>query len=324
MVADSPTYTYDAALSSPGHAITATRELIERVRDRLAMAGGIWRRELAVAPGSDASSVAELPADEARTIVVLHEQGWGTSGPTADDQEMIVRRLTRDGPGFLCLLLLDDTPAPAWTKGAAVSVVSGTSIDASAELILRAIRSQGGHVVADSRERALVRRESTARCAQYRDVFLASHRAVSQRVREFEDIADEIGRRVSGLGEKPAAGSRPVQRWPGRCMVQLGPVALTLSWLAHGGSVPAVGRLVVTRWAGIVRHGTDRTPERGGRVGPASATVLREEVFLADATAALSWCWRREGSALQWYTSRELAARCVDGLTAARDAYTPA
>lgn len=315
-------YTYEAAISSMPHAASSARELVGRLRDRLAISSAIWMRE-AGGPfeGVDPASAAEasIPAESARAVVVLHERGWGTASPAAIDRAEIERRLARDGPGFLCLVLMDDAPAPGWAVDAGATVIGETPGDECVAEIVRAIRDQGGRVPADSQESARARAEAAARCVRERGAFLGSHRSVAPCLREFETIADEITRRLVSLGEPVSLVKSQVQRAPGRCMIQLGEVALTLSWLPYGSAATSDGRLMIIQWAGTVRRGTDRTPERGwGQLGPASATVLREETLVADATAALEWRWRREGSALHWFTSRELAARCVDRLVAAR------
>ncbi|HZO17719.1 MAG TPA: hypothetical protein VFB46_01955, partial [Gemmatimonadaceae bacterium] len=46
------------------------------------------------------------------------------------------------------------------------------------------------------------------------------------------------------------------------------------------------------------------------------ATLLREDVFLADAATEQTWRWRRDGRDFGTYTSRDLAARCFASLTA--------
>ena len=71
---------------------------------------------------------------------------------------------------------------------------------------------------------------------------------------------------------------------------------------------------------GIVRRGTDQVPERAPvRHAFQPATLLREDVFVADAATEQTWRWRRDGRPLGTYTSRDLATRCIASLTARLD-----
>jgi hypothetical protein len=108
---------------------------------------------------------------------------------------------------------------------------------------------------------------------------------------------------------------------PGRCIVQLGPVALTLTWLRSTIDSVADGDLLVIVWRGEVAPRGEHLPERmttprpGG--GPAT-TALWEEVFVAAGTDEKSWIWQPKGADLGGggggYSSTELAARCVERL----------
>ena len=49
--------------------------------------------------------------------------------------------------------------------------------------------------------------------------------------REFDRLADDIAKRVLNLQDEEKGLKCDVRRSPGRCIVQLGPVALTISWL---------------------------------------------------------------------------------------------
>ena len=81
---------------------------------------------------------------------------------------------------------------------------------------------------------------STARqLAEGRDsrdpqAFLGTHRALAACSREVARVSGEV---VGGAVSLHAAGiaDKPVTRQsPGRCIVQLGPVALTITWLMSG------------------------------------------------------------------------------------------
>src|SRR6185369_4457499 len=76
-------------------------------------------------------------------------------------------------------------------------------------------------------------------------------RAVAICAREFERLADGIAKRAATLGEK-AGTKAEVQRMPDRCIVQLGPVALSVSWVRERVDTVATGRLMIAEWNGTV------------------------------------------------------------------------
>ena len=65
--------------------------------------------------------------------------------------------------------------------------------------------------------------------------FLDSHRALAVCAREFDRLAEDVAKRVAELEDESKGWKADVRRSPGRCIVQIGPVALTLSWLRTRG-----------------------------------------------------------------------------------------
>jgi hypothetical protein len=152
--------------------------------------------------------------------------------------------------------------------------------------------------------------------------YIASQRALSACSREFTRLGDAI---IDGLGAVTSADVAPKAesiRTPDRCIVQLGPVALTLGWLRSTPDSVADGRLLVIVWQGTV------TPRRRFHVErpaaaqqPAkSATVLWECEFAAEAASEATWTWRSVADVGHAVSSDALAASCVERLSAALDA----
>jgi hypothetical protein len=148
--------------------------------------------------------------------------------------------------------------------------------------------------------------------------FLSSHRALAVRSREFERLTAATVAGVTALHalsaqqiEKPV-----VRRSPDRCLVQFGPVALTVAWLRHTLDSVAEGELLVIVWLGMIaprgRFGSDLTTTACTPVR--SATVLWEEAFKASAADEASWLWRPADVDIGGYRSAELAERCVERL----------
>lgn len=148
-----------------------------------------------------------------------------------------------------------------------------------------------------------------------RQSFLGSHRALGACTREFARLADDIVQRVTALDEE-----KPVVRnSPGRCIAQLGPVAITLAWLRSTLDSVADGQLMVIVWRGIVAPALLHLPERMSKKKPAlPATALWEEVLRPVATDEASWLWESAKNPDMRYTSAELAELCVERLRLAR------
>ena len=147
--------------------------------------------------------------------------------------------------------------------------------------------------------------------------FLDSHRALAVCAREFDRLADDIAKRVTDLEDESKGLKADVRRSPGRCIVQLGPVALTISWLRTRAETVSQGRLLIVEWNGTV--GANGAQEYVNGVPTVAVTqtakVVRETVFIADATDEKSWTWRREGkTGRKAYRSAELAKQCASSI----------
>lgn len=151
-----------------------------------------------------------------------------------------------------------------------------------------------------------------------RQPFLASHRALAACTREFARLSDELRHGVAALPGVDADEKATVRQSPDRCIVQLGPVALTIAWLRAHSDVVEDGELLVIVWRGAVATGKPREPERP-RVGPApfAATALWERVFTAVGDSETTWAWRPVDAPNERWGSTELSARCVERLHAA-------
>jgi hypothetical protein len=149
--------------------------------------------------------------------------------------------------------------------------------------------------------------------------FLASHRAVAACAREFTRLAEEVIERVSTLAAATGDEKAVVRQSPARCIVQLGPVALTLTWLRKTLDSVADGELLVIGWHGAVAPRGLQTPERAPLRAPSAAIALWEELLVAVADNEASWLWRRQGAS-NGFQSATLADGWVERLRLAYDA----
>ena len=155
--------------------------------------------------------------------------------------------------------------------------------------------------------------------SRYGVPFLASHRALAVCTRELARLSDEVVRGVAALPGAEPAEKTTVRRSPERCIVQLGPVALTIAWLRGSHDAVAAGELLVIVWRGAVAPRAQHQPERPVR-GPArlGATPLWEQVLTVVGDSEETWAWQPEDDdRIGRCSSAELAARCVGRLRAA-------
>jgi hypothetical protein len=151
-----------------------------------------------------------------------------------------------------------------------------------------------------------------------RHAFLGSHRAISVGGREFTRLSEALvaaaKQMAPGLGAEP-----PTSRLsPDRCIVQVGPVALTVLYIRNGADVPVGGQLLAMVWRGTIAARGDHVPERmpARRVNPQPVTVW-EETLVVSAENEASWHWHPRSLQEHGYTSLELADRCIAQLRSA-------
>jgi hypothetical protein len=148
--------------------------------------------------------------------------------------------------------------------------------------------------------------------------FLTSSRAYAACTRELARLSDEVLRGVALLGGAMHDEKPTIRRSPDRCIVQLGPVALTVAWLRGNNDTVASGELLIIVWRGSVAPRKDHNPERPTK-GPAplGATPLWEQVLSAVGESEQTWGWHPPGAEIERCSSIELAERCVGRLQAA-------
>lgn len=120
--------------------------------------------------------------------------------------------------------------------------------------------------------------------------------------------------RTGGIEDKAI-----IRQTPAHCIVQLGPVAITLAWLRSTIDTAADGQLMVIVWQGIVAPQVTHRPEQdANKAGPArAATVVWEDALVAVGSSEATWMWQRKTADGPQHSSAELAALCVQRLHAA-------
>ena len=305
----------EVAISSTEYDLAVARDLAERLIGRLSSGG-----KNAVYLGASADASPARAKDDAnawakaRIVVVLHDRLWGKTPVTAPAATALAAR-KKTSPKSIRVIRLDDSPVASVLRGTETKQI-GQGLDTIVEWLTTSIANAGGSIKktkAAAKHAAIV--EETNKRAEVAASFLGSSRAVAVCAREFERLADTIAKRATTAAEKMGAKAE-VQRMPDRCLVQVGPVALSVSWVRERVDTPATGRLMIAEWQGTVV----RTPRPADMSATATttnygpATLMSEKILRADATGEPDWLWRREPTADLGYASRDLAAHCVESL----------
>ena len=304
MISKPSSFAFDVAVSSVEHDARLLRELERQLTLRLPSAPPlrpVWT--------TAATELLDAPrpgvfGKTARVVVVLHQHLWGKDATTKDDAEAIKRRITAKGPESVRVVLLDRTTPPTWLRKSPSRALGAP--DQCADWIVSAVADLGGVTRQTASDAVVEIPIADQRSLQQRDSFLGSHRAITHLGREFDRLAAEVTKRVATVNRDDVETPLEVNRVPNRCTVQLGPVALTLSWVRTRPDTVATGRLMIIEWEGHVG--------KAASSGGPGAVPLRETVLRADATRVEDWQWRSEDVAGYVYDSNELAAHCVDSL----------
>ena len=307
-------YLYDAAISYVGYDALTARRLADRLQPRLSLpvfAGWEHRDDI----GSDGESAAEKAiGSQARVVIVLHQRLWGETPSTRVERGAIERRLAARGTGFLVVVPLEPSGnAPEWLpESAKVAIPPRAGVDEIVQAIAEAIEREGGATRQATEVELAGRAERDHKDVQDRATVLRSAKAHSAAARELTALIGEIEEQVAALRTARPGLTLTVRRLPDRCLVQAGPVGLSVSWLRSRANTVADGTLLVIEW-----NGTMAVP--GERPVASGATVAREHALHFDAAGA-AWRWRCDDAAMREYTSADLAAQCVQLLERRLDA----
>ena len=167
---------------------------------------------------------------------------------------------------------------------------------------------------------------SDARAHDAHADYTSSYRANAACARELARLHEEIATSLATArvpADAAGADEPVVRRSPARCLVQLGPVALTVAWLQRAQGTVADGELLVVVWRGEVAVRTPQGFERAHqRSGASSATALWESVLVVSARSETEWAWVPAGARGDALSSAALAHHCVERLRAAHVACT--
>ena len=152
--------------------------------------------------------------------------------------------------------------------------------------------------------------------------FLSSHRAHAAGTREFGRLSTALVEAMRHLASTRGDEAPAVRMAPDRCIVQIGPLAVTVTHLRNAADRQVGGQVLAILWQGQIAQRGDHIPERlGARHVPPPPVSVWEESFEASADSEADWRWAANDPTAptrpQRFTSGEVAGRCEHVVRAA-------
>jgi len=148
--------------------------------------------------------------------------------------------------------------------------------------------------------------------------FLTSHRAHAAATREFGRVTAALVEAIKHVARSRGEQPPEVRLAPDRCIVQLGPLALTVTHLKTASAQQAGGQVLAILWQGQIAVRGDHVPERANaRVVPPPPVSVWEESYDPEAASEASWHWCPLSAHERRLTSVELAGQCEAAVRAA-------
>jgi hypothetical protein len=304
----------DVAISAVSYDALLVAELTERLTQQLS-GPPVWHSRAAdLRPDAeaDAASAAQF-SESARVVIVLHQRLWGHDETTAADAEALRERIRAKQHKSIRVVALDAEPIPAWLKTASHCVLNDVGVDGVVQSVVAAVAANGGDVgaapIAPEEEPAKPRPAWSEPPA----TFMSQPRALTALRHEFETLTAQLAEHVKFESNRLGDVQAELHTAPQRLVVQIGSVALTMSWVAGRSGKIVDGRLMVIEWSGAVAH-------RRQMGGLQTASPVREMSYRAEAKSPDDWCWRPEGMEGVAYSSKNLAGQCFTATALARPA----
>lgn len=148
-----------------------------------------------------------------------------------------------------------------------------------------------------------------------RPEYLASHKSLAVCQRELTRLTASISAQVQAMADADGL-TATIRRSPDRCILQLGPVALSVAWLRSTMDSVAEGELLIMTWNGTLNGTTSArakySPERATKP-ESSASIAWQDTFTAEADDEASWGWKSAGRAGR-QTTDDVAALAIKRL----------
>lgn len=296
--------TPDVAISAVSYDSLLVADLSARLAARVGT-GVFWRADRADMrpdPAAEDSALSVM-GDSARVVVVLHQRLWGRDAATAADALALRQRVRAKRHKTIRVVKVDQEPIPGWLKTAHVCAIGDTGLDHVTSAVISGVVAAGGKVLPAPVVAPTQPVPVRPAWSEGQQPFMSQPRAQSALKREFDMLSTELAERVKFESDRLGDKQVEIHCAPQRLIVQLGPVGLSMSWMAGRSGNLADGRLLVIEWDGAITH-------RRTMGGLKTASPTREQLYRPEAKGPDDWCWKPEGGEGSSYSSRDLAGQC--------------
>ena len=223
----------DVAISAVSYDALLVAELSARLGLQLSMPA-VWHAtvaDLRPDPEADAANTA-LMAETARVVVVLHQRLWGHDETTAADALALRERIRAKQHKSIRVIALDAEPIPAWLKTAPSCVLGDVGVEGVAKTVVAGVAAQGGNVGAAPVTPVVEAAPPRPAWSEPHATFMSQPRALTALRHEFETLTAKLAECVKVESDRLGDVQAELHTAPQRLVVQIGSVALSMSWVA--------------------------------------------------------------------------------------------
>jgi hypothetical protein len=297
-------YEYDVAFSFLKEDETLAIALNERLQGRLATF--LYSRNQETVAGTDGElTFSRIFGKDARIVVVLYREGWGTTPFTRIESTAIRNRAFDEGYDFTILVPLDSPPkAPDWLPKNRIWVgLERWGLDGAAAAIETRVQEYGGIPKEETVAERAARLQREAAAESDRASFLGSSDGVESAKVDLKSLFDRIENLAGEV--KQASGLRiSIEREERGCVAFSGSATVALTFVLQWGNSLDQSELLVRLWQG--------TPRILGHRAVDDSKLRRDERWEYDRDKDGITGWRRLRNRTEFLSNQKFADYCLE------------
>lgn len=244
-------YKYDVAFSFLQQDEQLALQLSDLIQDRLRTF--VYSKQQGEIAGTDGEKkFVAVFGQEARTVVVLYREGWGTTSWTRIEETAIRNRAFEKGYNFVLFIPLDNPPStPEWLPRTRLWIgLLRWGPQGAASVIEARVQELGGSVREETAQDRAARLRRTIEFEKRRNLFIHSTEGVQAADRQFGLFNTEIESQIAGI-KHGANEIDLVFKTSKRLIVVVGfGLSLEIRWQPHYTNSLEDAELTVTIWQG--------------------------------------------------------------------------
>jgi len=285
--------------------------LAQEIRDQLSssLRVFVYTHEQSAVAGTDGlESFRQVFRQDSRLVVVLYREGWGDTPWTRVEKEAITDRFLKKGAGFLFWIMVNRTSTPPpWLPERLIRFnFDDFGIEQAIGAIKARAREAGAEFRAETSAQKAQRLQELERFEAERSVLRHSDRGV----RAAENTVGQLFAAIKGNVAEIATSAPDLQIQSGhdqQTMIVRGKTcSVGVYWYCRYSNSLDEARLRISEFQGLLGF-----PGQGGFY-ITEPKELATELFEADLTRDLGWCWRAsDGDQL---STKQVADRVIEKL----------